>query len=44
MATPHATIYSFDDGAVRPVAYADTEHVRLTRDFLNHPDQFLQHL
>jgi predicted ATPase len=44
LALPHATIYSFDDGTVRPIAYDETEHVRLTRDFLNHPDQFLKHL
>ncbi|HKD77915.1 MAG TPA: AAA family ATPase [Ktedonobacterales bacterium] len=44
LALPHAIIYSFDNGAVRPVAYEDTEHVRLTRDFLNRPDQFLKHL
>jgi predicted ATPase len=44
LALPHARIYSFDQGTVQPIAYEDTEHVRLTRDFLNHPDQFLQHL
>ncbi len=44
LATPQATIYSFDSGAVQPIAYEDTEHVRLTRDFLNHPERFLQHL
>jgi predicted ATPase len=44
LAIPHATIYSFDGGTVQPIAYDDTEHVRLTRDFLNRPDQFLKHL
>jgi predicted ATPase len=44
MALPQATIYSFDEGAVQPIAYEDTEHVRLTRDFLTHPEQFLRHL
>ncbi len=44
LALPQATIYSFDNGTVQPIAYADTEHVRLTRDFLNHPEQFLKHL
>ena len=44
MALPQATIYSFDAGTVQPIAYEDTEHVRLTRDFLNRPEQFLQHL
>jgi predicted ATPase len=44
LATPSATIYTFDEGQVRPIAYDETEHVRLTRDFLNAPDRFLQHL
>jgi predicted ATPase len=44
MACPDAAILSFDDGAIRPAAYADLEHVRLMRDFLNDPDQFLRHL
>jgi predicted ATPase len=44
MALPQATIYSFDEGTVQPIAYEDTEHVRLTRDFLTHPEQFLRHL
>jgi predicted ATPase len=44
LAIPGATIYSFDGGTVAPIAYDDTEHVRLTRDFLNGPDQFLKHL
>src|SRR5262249_18003890 len=44
LALPHATIYSFDAGSVQPIAYEDTEHVRLTRDFLNHPEQFLRRL
>ena len=44
LALPGATIYSFDDGAVRPVPYADLEHVRFTRDFLNAPDAYLRRL
>jgi predicted ATPase len=44
MAAPGATIYSFDGGAVRAVPYADLEHVRFTRDFLNAPEAFLRHL
>ncbi len=44
LAIPGAAIYSFDGGTVAPIAYDDTEHVRLTRDFLNNPDQFLRHL
>jgi len=44
MAFPNATIYSFDAGKIHPLAYEQTEHVALTRDFLNNPQQFLQHL
>lgn len=44
LAFPEAVIYSFDQFPLRPVAYDDLEHVRLTRDFLNSPKRFLQHL
>jgi predicted ATPase len=44
MAIPEATIYSFDGPTVEAVPYEATEHVRLTRDFLNNPGRFLQHL
>ncbi len=44
LAYPGATIYSFDRPPVRPVAYDELEHVRLTRDFLAAPDRFLRHL
>ena len=44
LAQPGATIWTFDDGPIRPVAYDDLEHVRLTRDFLADPGAFLRHL
>jgi predicted ATPase len=44
MAYPGATIYSFNDGAIRAVPYDEMEHVTLTRAFLNDPEQFLRHL
>ena len=44
MALPGARILSFDQTPIREVAYEDLEHVRLTRDFLNRPEQFLRHL
>jgi predicted ATPase len=44
MAAPGATIYSFDGGSVRTIPYAELEHVRFTRDFLNAPEAFLRHL
>jgi predicted ATPase len=44
MAYPGATIYSFNDGEIRQVPYDELEHVTVTRDFLNNPEQFLRHL
>jgi predicted ATPase len=44
MAFPGAEILSFDHNPIRPVAFDDLEHVRLTRDFLNNPESFLRHL
>jgi predicted ATPase len=36
LAYPHARIVRFDADGVSEVAYEDTEHFALTRDFLNH--------
>jgi predicted ATPase len=44
MAFPGATIYSLDGGTPCHAAWADLEHVALTRDFLNDPDAFLRRL
>ena len=44
LACPDAAIWSFDETPIRRVAYADLEHVTLTRDFLNDPGAFLRHL
>lgn len=44
MAFPGAVILNFDGGTIKPALYADLEHVRLTRDFLNKPELFLRHL
>jgi predicted ATPase len=44
LAYPGATILTFDHEPIRPVAYADLEHVSLTRDFLRDPESFLRHL
>ena len=44
MAYPHATILFVSGGAIAPVQYADTEHYRVTRDFLNHSDAMLKEL
>lgn len=44
MAFPGALLYNFDAAPPQPVNYADLEHVKLTRDFLDNPDAFLKHL
>ena len=44
MAFPGATILSLDEGSIQPIAYDEVANVRLTRDFLNDPAQFLRHL
>lgn len=44
MALPGATILSLDEGSVRPVAWDDLDHVRVTRQFLNDPEAFFRHL
>ncbi|CAA9575117.1 MAG: ABC transporter, ATP-binding protein [uncultured Thermomicrobiales bacterium] len=43
-ALPGATILSLDEGSVRPVAWDDLDHVRVTRQFLNDPEAFFRHL
>jgi predicted ATPase len=44
LAFPGARIYSFDDAPISPIAWDDTEHVRLTRDFLANPERYLRNL
>ena len=44
MAYPDACIYQCGADGVMPVAYDDTEHVRVTRDFLANPARMLQGL
>ena len=44
MAYHGATILSFDSVPVQAVSYDELEHVTLTREFLNNPDQYLRHL
>jgi len=44
LAFPGARIYTFDRAPVREMEYEALEHVTLTRDFLNNPQQFLRHL
>ncbi|MBN1665572.1 MAG: AAA family ATPase [Anaerolineales bacterium] len=44
MAYPGATVLSFDQVPIQAVDWESLEHVSLTRDFLNAPDQFLRHI
>lgn len=44
LAYPGAAIWSFDGGAIHPIAYDEVESVQLIRDFLNHPEAFLRQL
>jgi predicted ATPase len=42
MAYPEATIYNFSPAGIEQVAYTDTEHYRVTRDFLLRPERMLK--
>jgi predicted ATPase len=44
LAFPGARIYTFDTTPVQAVAYQDLDHVRITRDFLNAPDRYLNQI
>jgi predicted ATPase len=38
LAYPDATIYNFDCTPIAPTLYADLEHVRFTKQFLQQPN------
>lgn len=42
MAYPKALIYAFDEQGIREIAYEDTEHYRVTHDFLANPARMLR--
>lgn len=44
LAFPDAQILQFNEGSIAEAQYDRLEHVRLTKDFLNNPGSFLQHL
>ena len=44
LAYPDAPIYSCDGGALHKIAYEDTEHYRVTKQFLDNPGLYLRHL
>lgn len=39
---PNATIYQLEESGLQCVEYEETEHYRVTRDFLNHPERMLK--
>ena len=41
---PESRVLSLDEGKIREIDYRETEHFRLTRDFLNAPERFFRHL
>lgn len=41
---PQSTIYQFDRSGVAKIAFEDTEHFSVTRDFLNNYPRRLQQL
>ena len=41
---PGAVLFSLDGDAIREIAYSDTDHYRVTKDFLNAPERFFRHL
>jgi predicted ATPase len=44
MAYPNARIYRLGSNGIEHVAYEDTEHYRITRDFLNSPERYFKTL
>jgi predicted ATPase len=44
LAYPHATIYSCDSDILKTIAYTDTEHYSITKQFLDNPERYFQHL
>ena len=44
MAMPNAQILELSDDGIHAVQYADTEHFRTMRDFLNNPEKVLHYL
>jgi predicted ATPase len=44
LAYPGALILELDEDGIAPVAFEDTDVVRLTRDFLDSPERYFRHL
>lgn len=44
LAHPGATIYSCDDRNIKQIAYIETSHYQITKNFLNNPEIYLEKL
>jgi predicted ATPase len=44
MSYPQALIYHFSESGIQPIKYKDTEHYRVTKQFLDGPERMLRHL
>ena len=44
LAYPNAKIYQFSDTGIREISYEETEHFRVTKDFLNNYQKRIQQL
>src|SRR5438105_5655818 len=42
LAYPHARIYEFSERGIHEIAYTDTEHYQVTKDFLNRHERMLE--
>lgn len=41
---PDSVIFNLDGNSIREISYQDTEHFRVTHDFVNNPERFFRHL
>jgi len=44
MGLPGAALYEIQEDGMRRVEYKETDHYRITKTFLDNPDQYLRHL
>ncbi len=44
LAYPGAVLFSLDGDTIREIAYRETDHYIVTRDFLNAPERYFRHL
>jgi predicted ATPase len=42
LAYPNARIYHFSEEGIQEISYSETEHFRITKDFLNRPERMLE--